>query len=228
MLIFAHRGVHDRRTGENTVTAFKRAHELGVDGVEFDLRISRDGVPVAIHDENLRRVAGDARRVRDLTSRELKQIILRGRGNIPTLNDITSSVPRPTLFDIEIKDREVLDILIKKLKTSNGLRKRVIVSSFVLDDLIRVCKGVPDVRTLYLNRAWPLPLRRRVYIKKLTSAHVWCIGFPYNLLNKKRVAWLHENRFAVASWDLQPLRSQARRVVGLGVDVGIVYRVDAV
>ncbi|MBU1908149.1 glycerophosphodiester phosphodiesterase, partial [Patescibacteria group bacterium] len=38
MLIFAHRGIHDRRTAENTLDAFEKAVELACDGIEFDLR----------------------------------------------------------------------------------------------------------------------------------------------------------------------------------------------
>ncbi|MEK7656072.1 MAG: glycerophosphodiester phosphodiesterase family protein [Patescibacteria group bacterium] len=228
MLLIAHRGFHDRRIAENTLEAFRRAVMQGADAIEFDLRLSRDGVPVVIHDENLHRVAGDSRRVRDLTAKDLGEVDLRGRGNIPTLNEITAAIPAPTQFDIEVKDRKALQILITKLHTSAALRRRTIISSFVISDLNLAAKEVPDVRTLFLQRTWPLPLRRRAFLKKLTAARVWGVGFPYNILNKRRVTWLRENGFAVAAWDLQSLRRQARRVSNLGVDVGIVYRIDAV
>ncbi len=228
MLLIAHRGFHDRRIAENTLEAFRRAVMQGADAIEFDLRLSRDGVPVVIHDENLHRVAGDSRRVRDLTAKDLCEVDLRGRGNIPTLNEITAAIPAPTQFDIEVKDRRALQILITKLHTSAALRKRTIVSSFVIGDLDLVARELPDVRALFLQKTWPLPLRRRAFLKKLSAAQVWGVGFPYNILNKRRVAWLRKNGFTVAAWDLQPLRRQARRVANLGVDVGIVYRIDAI
>ncbi|MBI4138699.1 hypothetical protein HY479_00935 [Candidatus Uhrbacteria bacterium] len=228
MLLFAHRGSHDRQTSENTIAAFERAVERGCDGIEFDLRISRDGVPVAVHDENLHRVAGDARRVRDLASKELRDVVLRGHGHIPTLNEITASIPAPTLFDIEVKDRDVLEILIKKLQTSAGLRQRTIVSSFVLDDLVQIAKTLPEVRTLLLQRSWPLLFRKRVFSKQLSAAKVWAVGFPRNVLNARRIRWVRRKGWAVAAWDLQPLKREARRVAKLGVDIAIVYKVETI
>ncbi len=224
MLVFAHRGLHNRHVSENTLAAFGRAVEAGADGIEFDLRVSRDGIPVAIHDENLHRVAGDSRRVRDLTADELQAVALRGEGRIPTLNDITAAVPSPVMFDMEIKDRDVLDPLIAKLKTSAGLRERTVVSSFVLDDLQRVMEAVPGMRTALLFRRWPLPLRSRAIWGNLGTLGIWAFGFRAGGLNRRRVRWLQRRGWKVAAWDEQPLKKEARKIRGLGVDIAIVYK----
>lgn len=226
MLIFAHRGIHDRRTAENTLEAFAKAVELGCDGIEFDLRLSRDGMPVVVHDETLDRVAGDARRIRDLSFKELAAVELRGRGRIPNLNEVTSAVFAPFQFDIEIKDREALQPLLKKLKTSASLRRRCIISSFVLDDLEIIKKELPELRTLLLKNTWPLVFRGRHFWKKLSAAEVWAVGFPQNILNKKRVAFIEKKGFNAAAYDIQPLQSQARRIMKLGVDIAIVYKAN--
>ena len=72
-LIIAHRGA-SAEAPENTLAAFRRAIELGADGVEFDVRLAADGVPVVIHDATLERTAGLKRRIADLTSDELAKI----------------------------------------------------------------------------------------------------------------------------------------------------------
>jgi len=72
-LIIAHRGA-SAEAPENTLAAFRRAVDIGSDGVEFDVRLAADGVPVVIHDATLERTAGLKRRVADLTSTELGQI----------------------------------------------------------------------------------------------------------------------------------------------------------
>jgi len=225
MLVFAHRGLHNRHVSENTLAAFGRAVAAGVDGIEFDLRVSRDGVPVAIHDESLHRIAGDSRRVRDLTSDELRDVALRGEGRIPTLNDITAAVPSPVMFDVEIKDRDALEPLIAKLRTSAGLRERTIVSSFVLDDLQRVMDAVPGMRTALLFRRWPLPLRGRAVWEHLKTHGIWAFGFRAAGLNRRRVRWLQRRGWKVAAWDEQPLKKEARKIRELGVDIAIVYKV---
>lgn len=227
MLIFAHRGSHNRQIAENTLQAFKQAVDLGAHGIEFDLRTSRDNVPMVIHDENLHRVAGDARRVRDLTAHELQTVVLRGAGCIPSLNDVTSSIPSPIQFKIEVKDREALEGLIRKLQTSSGLRSRTIVSSFVLDDLVRLKEILPDVRTVNLNMSWPLFLRKRRFVRSLEPANLWGLGFPRQMLNRRRVAWLREQGFKVACWDQQPLRREAIKIIKLGVDIAILFKIEA-
>ncbi|HET6851924.1 MAG TPA: glycerophosphodiester phosphodiesterase family protein, partial [Pyrinomonadaceae bacterium] len=72
-LIIGHRGA-SAVAPENTIAAFKEAIAVGADGVEFDVRLTRDRVPVVIHDSTLRRTAGLQRRVADLTWAELEQV----------------------------------------------------------------------------------------------------------------------------------------------------------
>jgi len=72
-LIIGHRGA-SRFAPENTMAAFQLALEAGADGVEFDVRLSRDEVPVIIHDDNLRRTGTTPSRVADLTLSELQAI----------------------------------------------------------------------------------------------------------------------------------------------------------
>lgn len=72
-LILGHRGA-SAIAPENTLAAFSRAILDGADGIEFDVRLSRDGVPVVIHDASLRRTAGIDKQVGDLTSEHLQTI----------------------------------------------------------------------------------------------------------------------------------------------------------
>jgi glycerophosphoryl diester phosphodiesterase len=59
---------------ENTMAAFREAIAVGADGIEFDVRLARDGVPVVIHDSTLRRTGGLNKRVADLSSQEISKI----------------------------------------------------------------------------------------------------------------------------------------------------------
>jgi glycerophosphoryl diester phosphodiesterase len=72
-LIFGHRGA-SAHAPENTLAAFARAISDGADGIEFDVRLSRDGVPVVIHDANLMRTGSLDRQVSTLTAAELQQV----------------------------------------------------------------------------------------------------------------------------------------------------------
>lgn len=69
----AHRGACDE-TPENTLTAFYRALAYPVDGIELDVQLSADGVPVLFHDRILRKVGGGGKQVSDLQAAELEQM----------------------------------------------------------------------------------------------------------------------------------------------------------
>ena len=72
-LILGHRGA-SALAPENTLAAFSRAISDGADGIEFDVRLSRDQVPVVIHDASLKRTGLVDRQVSELTAAELQRI----------------------------------------------------------------------------------------------------------------------------------------------------------
>jgi len=72
-LIIGHRGA-SAVAPENTMAAFREAIAVGADGIEFDVRLTKDDVPVVIHDSTLRRTGGVNQRVTDLSWDELRKI----------------------------------------------------------------------------------------------------------------------------------------------------------
>lgn len=72
-LIIGHRGA-SAVAPENTMAAFREAIAVGANGIEFDVRLTRDGIPVVIHDSTLQRTGGLPHRVADLTWSELRKI----------------------------------------------------------------------------------------------------------------------------------------------------------
>src|SRR5689334_19414752 len=72
-LIIGHRGA-SAVAAENTIAAFGQALAVGADGIEFDVRLTRDRVPVVIHDSTLRRTGGLPDRVGDLTWAEISKV----------------------------------------------------------------------------------------------------------------------------------------------------------
>jgi glycerophosphoryl diester phosphodiesterase len=107
-LRLAHRGDW-RAAPENTVPAFLAAMAIPVcDGLEIDVRLSADGVPVVIHDDTLQRVQGRPERVGDLTASVLEDL------GVPTLATVLAAVPRRAFLDVELKDhpdRSVVEVL---------------------------------------------------------------------------------------------------------------------
>ena len=103
---FAHRGLHDIQKGivENTLPAFIAARDQGF-GMELDIRFTKDMQVVVFHDDDLLRLAGDPRRVNQLTLAELKAIPLMGidGARVPTLREVLDVVDGRTPLLVELK-----------------------------------------------------------------------------------------------------------------------------
>lgn len=146
--IFGHRGYAARRI-ENTLSAFELAAETpGIAGVELDVQIARDGQVVVHHDGDLQRLAGDPRRIVEVSSGELATTALHGAdlsGNelttvgVPSLNSVFDTLPPWMRIDIELKSyydtprdlpERVARILADRAGTRSAPSGRIIVSSF--------------------------------------------------------------------------------------------------
>lgn len=103
---FAHRGLHDVDAGvvENTLPAFEAACRAGV-GMELDVQLTRDGRLVVFHDDTLKRLAGDPRRVDQCTLEELRAIRLMGLdgARIPTFDEVLQTVDGRAPLLVELK-----------------------------------------------------------------------------------------------------------------------------
>jgi glycerophosphoryl diester phosphodiesterase len=101
---FAHRGLWTLgEAAENSLAAIERACQAGY-GVEFDVRLTRDGEAVVFHDETLERMAGLELAVADLTLGELDGVALQGGPDrIPTLHQVLSQVAGRQMMLIELK-----------------------------------------------------------------------------------------------------------------------------
>lgn len=102
---FAHRGLHKNGTAlpENSLPAIKKAVEEGY-GIEFDIQVTRDGVPVVFHDFTLRRMCGQKGRVCDYTLQQLRRFRLLDCGEpIPTFKEALEAVNGKVPLIIEMK-----------------------------------------------------------------------------------------------------------------------------
>jgi glycerophosphoryl diester phosphodiesterase len=102
--IVSHRGEHDNRLiKENTLAAFKRVHDAGVWGIEFDVRWTRDLHPVVIHDPNTQRLFGTDLEISQLSLQDLQQQV----AEIPTLADVVGRFGGRLHLMVELKDDEL-------------------------------------------------------------------------------------------------------------------------
>lgn len=146
MKLYAHRGSH-RAAIENTLEAFSIAISEGAEGVELDVRATRDGAVVVFHDADLTRLAGDPRKVAEVDRAELPEV---GGAPIPTLDEVLDLVLGAGLeVNVEIKAAAAETAALLASRSPKEI-PRVFVSSFLTDALETVRGALPSVRLAYL------------------------------------------------------------------------------
>jgi glycerophosphoryl diester phosphodiesterase len=114
MRIYAHRGT-SATDPENTLRAFRRALEIGADGIELDVHATSDHIPVIIHDRNVARTTNGQGNVDELPLVALSQLDAGDGETVPTFDAVLNLVGDRLHLDVEIKqagiEREVLAVL---------------------------------------------------------------------------------------------------------------------
>lgn len=158
--IWAHRGASGHAP-ENTLPAFELAHMLGADGIELDVQLTKDGVPVVIHDERVDRVSDGRGWVKDFCLEELRTLDVGrafpayGKVIIPTLAEVYGLVKKTDMtINLELKNSvisyEGLEEKVLALAEEMGLAERIIYSSFNHHSMMKIKKLLPTARTAFL------------------------------------------------------------------------------
>jgi glycerophosphoryl diester phosphodiesterase len=156
--IWAHRGASGHAP-ENTRAAFRIAAEMGADGVELDVQLTKDGRLVVIHDETIDRVSDGAGYVKDYTLAELKAFNFNKKGitpplfaEIPTLEETFEALAGARLVvNIELKTGLCfyggIEEKTAAVVRAHGMEDRVIYSSFNHYSVMRMKELAPAART---------------------------------------------------------------------------------
>jgi len=232
-LIFAHRGA-SQLAPENTLTAFRKALELGADGVELDVRLSADGVPVVIHDATVDATTAGSGRVSSLAVSELKGLDAGSSFDpvfkdeqIPTLAEVLDNWPAGAVLNIELKGSGLvergLEGAVAELLARHGLEENVVVSSFhplALRRLHKISAPIP-IGLLYTHASM---LRLRLS-RLLVGAAFDAVHPHHTIVDQRHVAHAHARGARVNVWTVDdPI--EMHRLIELHVDGLITNRPD--
>ena len=244
-LVIAHRGA-SFDAPENTLAAFERALADGADGLEFDVRLAADGVPVVIHDATLRRTAGRQVSIASLSSSALARVQVgswfnrrfpaRARAEyehetVPLLSRVLELfAPRCRALYVEIKcstadahrhARAVAAVL----RSRPTAARRVVVESFALEAIAEVKRLAPELRTAALfersvRRPAPTP---RSIIERALAHDADEIALHRSLVTRRAVEAAHDAGLPVVVWTVDH-PAWARRAVDLSLRALITNR----
>ena len=220
---FAHRGFSGKYP-ENTMLAFRKAVEVGVDGIELDVHLSADGVPVIIHDETVDRTCAARGRVGRLTLEQLRALdasyLWRGRVGpcpIPTLEEyceLAASLPLVTNMELKTNICEYPGIEGKVLELirAYGLEERVIISSFNHFSVLRMRQLAPELKYGLLSESWLVGAGRYVH-----DLGIPCYHPIYGNLTEEHVADLKAYGLEINTFTVNT-EEDVERLAALGVD----------
>ncbi|MGH2355212.1 MAG: glycerophosphodiester phosphodiesterase, partial [Chloroflexota bacterium] len=159
--VIGHRGAAGHAP-ENTVASFDRGLALGVDGVETDIRATRDGVLVLLHDATVDRTTDGTGAVADLTWEEVSRLNAAahfgggthpfGQQRVPRLDDFLDRYGGRTTFRLELKARGVESAALRAVR-ARRLLDAAVFTSFQPDVIKAIRRATPDAQTAYLSGA---------------------------------------------------------------------------
>jgi glycerophosphoryl diester phosphodiesterase len=227
-LNFGHRGA-SAHAPENTLAAFILAAEQGAAGIEFDVQLSSDGVPVICHDFSVDKTTDHQGKVSDFTLSELKQMdagswfgpAFAGE-RIPTLDELVDAVGDRLLLNLELKTAALrangLEEAVAAVIRRRSLYDRIIVSSFNPAALVRL-RQLDEQIDLGLLYSPDMPLYlRRAWARHLIPCQV--MHPYYEMVDERYVRWAKTRGYRVNVWTVDD-PAEMRRLIALGVDVVI-------
>ncbi|MFF5017308.1 glycerophosphodiester phosphodiesterase [Streptomyces sp. NPDC001165] len=213
----AHRGA-PYRFRENTLDSLRSALDLGADAVEIDVRLTRDGVPVLLHDETLKRLWEHDRPLRSLSADEVRGLTADGvptlaealaaTGDSRVMLDLCGRVDRRTV-------RQVMDVV-----RQSGARERVYYCAHAEAMLaVRAADPAAEIALTWTTLAPPRPALLDVVRPR------W-LNYRFSLVDRDLAARVHRDGYLLSVWTPDTRRSM-RRLLDLGVDSITTNRVDA-
>jgi glycerophosphoryl diester phosphodiesterase len=171
VLVIGHRGF-SAAAPENTLASFKKAMEVGVDMIELDVHLSKDGQVVVIHDDTLNRTTNGKGKVVSYTLDELKQLDAGSwfgsqfsGERIPTLKEVLELTRGQVLLYVELKGGDLGQYTLEDLADRSlqevekaGMLRQVLFASFDLSAIERIREKNPGIPVaLIYSRSWSSP-----------------------------------------------------------------------
>ncbi|MEV6853336.1 glycerophosphodiester phosphodiesterase [Streptomyces microflavus] len=210
-----HRG-DPYRARENTLPSIRSALDRGADAVEIDVRVTRDGVPVLLHDATLERLWGHDRCVDRLTHQEVLELT---GGGVPTLAEaLAAAGEHRVMVDLPgSTDASVKKIVGTVLECGAGDRAYYCASA---DAMLRVRAADPaaEIALTWTTLAPPRPVL-------LEAVKPRWLNYRFGLVSRELADRAHRDGLLVSAWTADTKRTM-RRLIERGVDSITTNRID--
>ncbi len=227
LLFIGHRGTRVN-SDENTIEAFKKALEFGANYVEFDVRKTKDGKVVILHDSKLDRTTNGSGLIKNLDyNGVLKYRTKNHNFKIPLLSETLKGLIGRIKFMIELKEDDLKDTIIDLVKKFNVLDD-CIFSGRNLTVLEYIKSVFPNTKICY-NITKGLGLKIGEFLNMGKPAKLKCkldmISLRSNLINVEFIEKCHLNNIKSLAWDFISYKNPLyiiKSMINMGID-GILF-----
>ncbi|GAA4807344.1 glycerophosphodiester phosphodiesterase [Streptomyces ziwulingensis] len=212
----AHRG-DPYRVRENTLGSLRSALRRGADAVEIDVRLTRDGVPVLLHDETLRRLWGRDRPLSALSADEVRELTA---GGVPTLAEALAATDgHRVMLDLPgVPGARAVRRIVAVVREC-GARERVYYCAGAAAMLaVRAADPAAEIALTWTTLAPPRPAL-------LAAVRPRWLNYRFSLLDRPLADRVHRDGCLLSAWTPDTRRSM-RRLLDLGTDSITTNRVD--
>lgn len=237
-LIIAHRGA-SAIAPENTLAAFQKAIEDGAEGIEFDVQLAKDGVPIVFHDFKLERIGQKKGCVADFTSLELQNLDVGSWFNLKYPNKADhkfSDEVVPTLAQlldflndykgsiyVELKcDKAETSALVKavcEIIYNSKLLPFIIVKSFDLEAIFQTKQLLPGVRTaaLFAPKIRTILNYKKILLEKAERCLADELSIHLSLATRGFIQKASRDNFLITIWTINNV-VWVKRAADLGIN----------
>ncbi|MET7618747.1 glycerophosphodiester phosphodiesterase [Streptomyces sp. NPDC005408] len=214
--VVGHRG-DPYRVRENTLPSLRSAVEQGADAVEIDVRLTRDDVPVLLHDDSLKRLWGHDLPLAKLTQDELHELT---GGGVPTLREalLTLGAHR-VMIDLPGATRESVRTVVGTVRECGAGERAYYCAGPVTMLAVRAADPSAEIAMTWTSFAPPRPAL-------LSAVGPRWLNYRFSVLDQELTDRIHRDGMLVSAW-VADTRRNMRRLVGYGVDSITTNRVDA-
>jgi len=214
MLIIGHRGACGHAL-ENTLASIKKALDIGVDAIEFDIHKTADDQLVLMHDDTIDRTTNGSGSIAELSLSELEKYDAGNHEKIPTLQEALDLINKQAIADIEIKDPACVPFLysiINSYVNSGWQPNNFIISSFDLIPLKKIHSLLPTIQLMAI-----ISNATENWLDIMEQIPISLIAVSYVSLYKDFVTQAHEHRLKVIPYTVND-PSDIKRMIDINVD----------
>ena len=219
----AHRGA-SAELPENTLPAFARAIELGADVIEADVRLTKDGVALILHDAALDRTTSGSGPLVALTATQAQTLDAGGGACIPSLTEVLEAARGHVRVNLDIKELEAVKPAAQAVTALDMVGSVSFISFLpeVWEALEDVNPGCPVIHLV--DSAAGLASMAMGDVG--TQSHMAGVGVPAAIVTEGLVERMHRHGQGVFAWTVDD-DAEMRRLIALGVNGIVTNRIDA-